>query len=105
MKTFTKALVFLAPMFAFASTALAEGPSAADYAIPPVWWLAPVSAVAALVVACIFYKKMMGAPEGSDKMIEIARHVREGAYAYLFRQYRVVTFVFMLLFIIFAGLA
>jgi len=105
VKTFTKALVFLAPMFAFASTALAEGPSAADSAIPLVWWIAPVSSVLALLFAIYFYKKMMGAPEGSDKMIEIARHVREGAYAYLFRQYRVVTFVFIVLFIIFAALA
>ena len=30
-------------------------------------------------------------------MIEIARHVREGAYAYLFRQYSVVTLVFVIL--------
>ena len=92
-------------MFAFASTALAEGPSAADSAIPLAWWIAPVSSVLALLFAIYFYKKMMGAPEGSDKMIEIARHVREGAYAYLFRQYRVVTFVFMILFIIFTALA
>ncbi len=38
-------------------------------------------------------------------MIEIASHVREGAYAYLFRQYKVVTLVFIVLLAIFAFLA
>ena len=47
----------------------------------------------------------MEAPEGTEKMIEIARHVREGAYAYLFRQYSVVTLVFIVLLAIFAFLA
>jgi len=38
-------------------------------------------------------------------MIEIARHVREGAYAYLFRQYSVVSLVFVVLLVIFTVLA
>ena len=38
-------------------------------------------------------------------MIEIATHVRQGAYAYLFRQYKVVTGVFILLLAIFAVLS
>ena len=32
----------------------------------------------------------MKAPEGNEKMISIASHVREGAYAYLRQQYKVV---------------
>jgi len=47
----------------------------------------------------------MEAPQGTEKMIQIANHVREGAYAYLFRQYKVVTGVFILLLIIFAILS
>jgi K(+)-stimulated pyrophosphate-energized sodium pump len=47
----------------------------------------------------------MEAPAGSEKMIEIARYVREGAYAYLYRQYGVVAIVFAILLIIFAVLA
>jgi K(+)-stimulated pyrophosphate-energized sodium pump len=35
-------------------------------------------------------------------MISIANHVREGAYAYLFRQYSVVSLVFLILLVIFA---
>jgi len=64
-----------------------------------------VSAILALVFAVYFYKKMMAADEGNEKMIAIARYVREGAYAYLFRQYRVVAIVFAVLVAIFAVLA
>ncbi|OQY07387.1 MAG: sodium-translocating pyrophosphatase [Planctomycetales bacterium 4572_13] len=68
-------------------------------------FLAVVCSVAALVMAVYFYKKMMSAPEGTEKMIEIATHVREGAYAYLMRQYKVVAMVFAVLLAIFAWLA
>jgi len=72
---------------------------------PWVWFIAPLASLLALGFAVYFYKKMMEAPEGTEKMIEIARHVREGAYAYLFRQYSVVTIVFIVLLAIFAFLA
>ena len=73
--------------------------------IPGLWWVAPISAILALIFAFFFYKRMMAAPEGNDKMIEIAGHVREGSMAYLARQYKVVFVVFMILMLIFAGLA
>jgi K(+)-stimulated pyrophosphate-energized sodium pump len=59
----------------------------------------------ALVFAVYFYRKVMAAPEGNKKMMEIAQYVREGAYAYLFRQYSVVAVVFVILAGIFAVLA
>ncbi|MBE0535543.1 MAG: sodium-translocating pyrophosphatase [Phycisphaerae bacterium] len=68
-------------------------------------YAAMTTAIIALGFAMYFYKKVMAAPEGNATMIEIATHVREGAYAYLFRQYRVVTIVFVVLLIIFAALA
>ncbi len=69
------------------------------------WWIAPISALCALGFAVYFYKKMIQAPAGTDKMIEIAQYVREGAYAYLFRQYSVVALVFADLVALFAFLA
>jgi len=69
------------------------------------WWVAPISALCALGFALYFYKKMMGAPAGTEKMIEIAQYVREGAYAYLRRQYGVVAIVFVVLVALFAFLA
>ncbi|KPK44570.1 MAG: potassium transporter [Phycisphaerae bacterium SG8_4] len=78
----------------------AEGPPPAASGGAAFWLIAPIASLCALGFAWYFYKKMMEAPEGTDKMIEIARHVREGAYAYLFRQYSVVTLVFAILLVI-----
>lgn len=69
------------------------------------WWIAPIASVIALFMARYFYKKMMGAAEGSDRMKEIAGYVREGAMAYLVRQYKVVALVFLVLLVILAILA
>ncbi len=73
--------------------------------ITSMWWIAPIASVFALVFAVYFYRKMMAANEGNATMIEIAGHVREGAMAYLFRQYRVVVMVFVVLLVILQLLA
>lgn len=70
-----------------------------------VWWIAPVASVLSLLFALFFYRKMMASDEGTDTMKEIAGHVREGAYAYLYAQYKVVGIVFAVLFVIFSVLA
>jgi K(+)-stimulated pyrophosphate-energized sodium pump len=74
-------------------------------AVPKIWFIAPFSALLALIFALFFYRSMMQASEGTDKMKEIAQYVREGAMAYLFRQYRVVGIVFIVLMLILAVLA
>jgi K(+)-stimulated pyrophosphate-energized sodium pump len=76
-----------------------------DASIPAIWWIAPVSAVLALITAAILYKKVMAESEGTDKMKEIAKHVREGAMAYLMRQYKVVGLVFIVMVVILGALA
>jgi K(+)-stimulated pyrophosphate-energized sodium pump len=73
--------------------------------IDSLFWIAPISAVLALLFAWIFYRGMMKAPAGNDRMQEIAQYVREGAMAYLGRQYRVVTIVFVVLVILLSFLA
>ncbi|MDR2732163.1 MAG: sodium-translocating pyrophosphatase [Fibromonadaceae bacterium] len=70
-----------------------------------IWFLAPVSAIIALLVALLFYKSLMKKPEGNQTMKDIAQYVREGAMAYLKRQYKTVSLVFVALFIILAALA
>ncbi|MCP4453494.1 MAG: hypothetical protein GY809_18700, partial [Planctomycetes bacterium] len=72
---------------------------------PLLWWIAPIMSIVALFFAFYFYKKVMAASEGSEKMIEIATHVKDGAYAYLFRQYKVVSGVFLVLLALFAFLS
>lgn len=73
--------------------------------IPAAWWIAPVSSVLALIFAWVFYKKMLEADEGTEEMKSIAGYVREGAMAYLYSQYKVVGFVFFVLFVILSALA
>jgi len=104
VKMLSRITAFLLPAFVFNATALAAGEEVStEVAGTPVsWWLAPVAALLALCFAYYFYRKVMSASEGTEKMIEIARHVREGAYAYIFRQYSVVSLVFLVLLIIFA---
>ncbi len=70
-----------------------------------IFYIAPIGSVIALIFAWLFYKSMMKADEGNETMVEIAGHVREGALAYLFRQYKVVAVVFGILLAIFAVLA
>ncbi len=96
---------FVVPILAFSATAMGSEGSEVVAGIPLAWWIAPISALAALAFAYYFYRKVMAESEGTEKMIEIANHVRDGAYAYLFRQYGVVSLVFLVLFIIFSVLA
>ncbi len=60
------------------------------------FFLAPLSAVLALIFAFIFYKNAMTKPEGTDRMIYIASAVRKGAGAYLGQQYKIVAVFFVL---------
>ena len=69
--------------------------------LPMLWWLGPVAAIVALFFAYYFYRQVMKESEGTESMVEIAEAVRNGASAYLTRQYRVVTIVFIALFILF----
>ncbi len=70
-----------------------------------IWWLGPIGAVLALGMAYYFYQQVMKYSEGNERMIDIAEAVRDGATAYLSRQYRVVIIVFAVLFIIFLGMS
>ena len=64
--------------------------------IPMLWWIAPIGAFCALVFAFKFSRGVMAAPPGNARMVEIAGHVKVGAYAYLKQQYKLV-FIFFLL--------
>ena len=73
--------------------------------ISSIFWIVPISALLALLFAWIFYTQMKVQEEGTDKMREIALYVREGAMAYVKRQYSVVTKVFIILAVLLGILA
>lgn len=73
--------------------------------IPSIFWFVPAAAIVALLFALYFYRRMKKENEGTDKMKEIALHVRKGAMAYLRQQYKVVIIVFVILALFFAFLA
>jgi K(+)-stimulated pyrophosphate-energized sodium pump len=73
--------------------------------ISSIFWIVPVSALLALLFAWIFYRDMKAQEEGTDRMKEIAEYVREGAMAYLSRQYSVVIKVFIVLVVLLSILA
>ncbi len=73
--------------------------------ISSIFWIVPISALLALLFAWIFYKSMIIQSEGTDRMKEIAAYVREGAMAYISRQYKVVGKVFVILVVLLAILA
>ncbi len=81
------------------------GGTSADPSIPWPWYLAPICGVVALVMARKYYLEVLASDEGDEDMIRIAGYVREGAMAYLFRQYRVVGVVFVALMLVLANLA
>lgn len=93
--TFLFIILFMAPGALAAPLAQDTGES-----LPFLWWLAPFGGVVALIVAYLLYISVMKREEGNSTMIEIAQAVREGAMAYLNRQYRIVSIVFAVLFVI-----
>lgn len=83
-----------------------HGPAvlAAIEALPWIFWIAPIGAVSALIMARVFSASVRARSEGDEEMVRIAAAVREGAMAYLKRQYRVIAVVFVLL-VAFLGFA
>ncbi len=90
----TAAVVLLGTLPASAAEGEVQ-PLTSQYGL--IWLLAFAGAVAALVQAWLFFKKMMEEDEGTEKMRNIAEYVREGANAYLKQQYKVVALFFVVI--------
>jgi K(+)-stimulated pyrophosphate-energized sodium pump len=73
--------------------------------VTPIFWIVPAASVLALVFAWWFYRQMKKESEGTARMAEIAKYVREGAGSYLKQQYKVVGIVFAVLVVLFAVMA
>ncbi|UCE47114.1 MAG: sodium-translocating pyrophosphatase, partial [Phycisphaerales bacterium] len=105
MDIFRDTATSLTPISVTTFRAAIAGPGASNTTIPWFWWVALTASAVALVAAYVFYRKMLAAPEGNEKMIAIAGYVREGARAYLFGQYKTVSAVFLIIFVVLLALA
>ncbi len=101
-------MALIAPGSALAQDAPDDGAIVAPHGgavIPGIWYLAPVCGIIALVMARKYYVEVLNSDEGDADMIKIAGYVREGAMTYLFRQYKVVAVVFLILMAVLAWMA
>ena len=69
--------------------------------IPAIWYIAPFGAIIALIFSYILFKSVKREDPGSEQMQKIAKHVRDGAFAYLKQQYKGVIIFFIIAFILF----
>lgn len=53
-------------------------------------WIAPVTAIVAIVLAYLEYQKVLQLDRGTDKMVKVSDAIMEGSKAFLNRQYRTV---------------
>ncbi|MCU0276231.1 MAG: sodium-translocating pyrophosphatase [Acidobacteria bacterium] len=67
--------------------------------------LAPLGSIIALAFAFYFFRYMKKQDPGTADMQRIAGYVQKGAMVYLKRQYKVVAFVFMIIFVLFSFMA
>jgi K(+)-stimulated pyrophosphate-energized sodium pump len=66
----------------------------------PIFVFAPLGSILSLIFALFLSRSTRKFDEGTDIMRQIAQAVREGARAYLRRQYRVVVVIFAIVFVI-----
>jgi K(+)-stimulated pyrophosphate-energized sodium pump len=71
----------------------------------PVFWIAPIAAILAMVFAWRFFSDMRKQDDGTELMRTIGSHVRVGAMAYLRQQYKIMLAVVIVVAAIFAFLA
>ena len=67
--------------------------------------LVPLAAIAALVAAGLLARSIMAAPTGNERMVAISDAVRQGAAAYMNRQYRTIAVVAVVIAAVFAIVA
>ncbi len=67
---------------------------------PYVFWLAPIAGVIAVIASLLLMRKIGKMSPGGPKAVEVANAIREGAYAFLKRQYRTIAMITVVVFVL-----
>jgi len=65
---------------------------------PLVFWIAPVAGVIAVVASLILMARIGKMSPGGPKTVEVGNAIREGAYAFLKRQYKTIAIITVIIF-------
>ena len=105
-------LVVMAVLLLLSQPVWAQDSHESGLAVPPpttlewgIWGLAIGLSIVSLAFAFKFYNEMKGSDEGDEDMIRIARHVQDGAWAYLKQQNKLVLIFFVVMFFVFLLMA
>jgi K(+)-stimulated pyrophosphate-energized sodium pump len=69
---------------------------------PVVFWIAPIAGVLAIVVSLLLMYRIGKMSPGGPKAVEVGNAIREGAYAFLKRQYKTIAIITAVLFVLLA---
>ena len=70
------------------------------YNSPYVFWLAPIAGVIALIASLLLMRKISKMSPGGPKAQEVGNAIREGAYAFLKRQYTTIAVITAVVFVL-----
>jgi K(+)-stimulated pyrophosphate-energized sodium pump len=65
-----------------------------------VFWIAPIAGVLAIVVSLLLMRRIGKMSPGGPKAVEVGNAIREGAYAFLKRQYKTIAAITAVLFVL-----
>jgi K(+)-stimulated pyrophosphate-energized sodium pump len=69
---------------------------------PAVFWIAPIAGIIAVVVSLLLMRRIGNMNSGGPKAVEVGEAIREGAYAFLKRQYKTIAAITAVLFVLLA---
>jgi K(+)-stimulated pyrophosphate-energized sodium pump len=67
---------------------------------PLVFWIAPIAGVIAVIASLLLMRHISKMSPGGPKAVEVGNAIREGAYAFLKRQYKTIAIITVVVFIL-----
>jgi K(+)-stimulated pyrophosphate-energized sodium pump len=67
---------------------------------PSIFWIAPIAGVLAIMVSLLLMRRIGKMSPGGPKAVEVGNAIREGAYAFLKRQYKTIAIITAVVFVL-----